>query len=166
VLGPLRALHPIGIPALVVVVRAVARSLARGVIRRGGRRSSVRPGGGSFGNDTRRPVTDLLPEEFAALAAGHDVPLDLAEIGWHRPDWQDEALCRDTGTHHWFPTERDDVLSSDDPKWLRARAWCARCPVKVECLEWALIVDVRYGMWGGTTPKERRVIRRQRKRAA
>jgi hypothetical protein len=37
----------------------------------------------------------------------------------------------------------------------RRPAVADRCPVKAECLEWALEHDARHGMWGGKTPRER-----------
>jgi len=43
-----------------------------------------------------------------------------------------------------------------------ARAVCAGCPVRNECLDDAVTANVQYGVWGGTTPRERRRIRRQR----
>ena len=41
----------------------------------------------------------------------------------------------------------------------RAKAVCASCPVRVECLEHAIAVDERYGIWGGLTQDERRLLR-------
>lgn len=38
---------------------------------------------------------------------------------------------------------------------------CAGCPVKAPCLEWALHHEDK-GVWGGTTAKTRRVLRKQR----
>lgn len=37
-----------------------------------------------------------------------------------------------------------------------ARELCRRCPVQPECLDYALAADERYGVWGATTPEERR----------
>lgn len=37
----------------------------------------------------------------------------------------------------------------------RAKAFCARCPVRVECLAWALPITDLYGLWGGMTMRER-----------
>ena len=37
-----------------------------------------------------------------------------------------------------------------------AEAVCARCPVKVECLEWAVVNNEKWGVWGGTTQRKRR----------
>jgi WhiB family redox-sensing transcriptional regulator len=38
---------------------------------------------------------------------------------------------------------------------------CRTCPVREECLEWALIARERYGIWGGTTEQERRRLVRR-----
>lgn len=36
-----------------------------------------------------------------------------------------------------------------------ARACCRGCPVRAECLAYAIAADERFGVWGGTTPVER-----------
>lgn len=73
------------------------------------------------------------------------------------PDWAEQGLCR---THPepdlWFL----DVGRSSAP----AKAICAACPVRDECLEHALRVNEKHGIWGGTTEKERRRLRRLRLR--
>lgn len=40
-----------------------------------------------------------------------------------------------------------------------AKRVCAGCPVVQSCLDEALIGDIRYGVWGGTTPEEREEVR-------
>ncbi|MDQ5816234.1 MAG: WhiB family transcriptional regulator [Actinomycetota bacterium] len=50
----------------------------------------------------------------------------------------------------WFP-ERGQ---SAEP----ARRICARCPVRPECLHWALEKD-ELGVWGGLSPRERKRLR-------
>jgi len=47
-----------------------------------------------------------------------------------------------------------------------AKAVCARCPVWVECLEYALTQPEHYGVWGGSGENARRLERRRRQRAA
>ncbi len=37
----------------------------------------------------------------------------------------------------------------------RAKAVCRACPVRRECLDWAVEANERAGVWGGTTPDER-----------
>jgi WhiB family redox-sensing transcriptional regulator len=40
-----------------------------------------------------------------------------------------------------------------------AKAVCAMCPVRPECLTWALATGQDAGVWGGTSEEERRVMR-------
>lgn len=39
---------------------------------------------------------------------------------------------------------------------------CARCSVRRECLDYALRTNEKFGIWGGTSERERRRMRRQR----
>jgi WhiB family redox-sensing transcriptional regulator len=41
---------------------------------------------------------------------------------------------------------------------LVAKAICGSCPISFECLEYALIAEEPFGIWGGFTPKERQTI--------
>jgi hypothetical protein len=43
---------------------------------------------------------------------------------------------------------------------------CAACPVTADCLEYALGNRDEFGVWGGTTGRQRRVILAERDRAA
>lgn len=43
----------------------------------------------------------------------------------------------------------------------RAKGVCGACPVRDRCLEWALTRE-EFGVWGGTTARERAAMRRQR----
>jgi WhiB family redox-sensing transcriptional regulator len=47
-----------------------------------------------------------------------------------------------------------------------AKSICAECDVRVSCLEHALAVREKDGVWGGATERERRRIIRQRRRSA
>ena len=47
-----------------------------------------------------------------------------------------------------------------------AKSFCARCPVRVECLEYALSTREAHGIWGGLNEMERRRMLRERARAA
>ncbi len=38
---------------------------------------------------------------------------------------------------------------------LRAKAVCAQCPVRMECLEWAIDTRQPHGVWGGLDEHER-----------
>jgi WhiB family redox-sensing transcriptional regulator len=64
-------------------------------------------------------------------------------------DWMDSAACRGSKVD-FFPEEN---YHSDAPK---AIAICQRCPVKQKCLEFAVANKMRYGIWGGLNPVQRR----------
>ncbi len=38
---------------------------------------------------------------------------------------------------------------------------CTSCEVRVECLDYALANDERFGIWGGLSERERRRLRRR-----
>ena len=43
-----------------------------------------------------------------------------------------------------------------------AREFCRTCPVRTECLAHALDQRIEFGVWGGTTERERRAMLRGR----
>lgn len=42
-----------------------------------------------------------------------------------------------------------------------AKSLCSMCPVSASCLEWAVRRE-EFGVWGGTTARERSALRRER----
>lgn len=42
---------------------------------------------------------------------------------------------------------------------LLAKQICGRCPVRLQCLEYAMIAEDEQGIWSGTTQHERRQLR-------
>jgi WhiB family transcriptional regulator, redox-sensing transcriptional regulator len=77
------------------------------------------------------------------------IPVPINE---ERP-WVVFAACADIESDIYFSTDPADERS--------ALALCATCPVRDECLEYALDARERYGVWGGTTEKERRRLVRR-----
>lgn len=76
-------------------------------------------------------------------------------------DWSDQAACRRDGTDRHWPTGAE---SSPGYRQHAADAMrvCAWCPVRAECLAHALENGEDDGIWGGTTPRQRRQIRKSR----
>jgi WhiB family redox-sensing transcriptional regulator len=78
-------------------------------------------------------------------------------------DWDDLAACKGEDVEVFFP----DAGTG----YNRARALCARCPVRVACLDDVLRYEafvmtkggrgrgLRHGMYGGATPEERARMR-------
>lgn len=73
--------------------------------------------------------------------------------------WRSRALCDGGDTELWFPV-------GDKPADPYAQATCDVCPVRTECLEWALANPklAACGVWGGLTEGERYSERRRRQR--
>jgi hypothetical protein len=65
-------------------------------------------------------------------------------------DWRDRALCAYTDPEIFFP----DKGESTRP----ARKVCAGCEVSAECLQDARDDNERFGVWGGLSERERRVL--------
>jgi WhiB family redox-sensing transcriptional regulator len=69
--------------------------------------------------------------------------------------WWESGLCRGTDPLLFFPPEDDGRLKKQDREQA-AVALCARCPVRLTCLDHALAVPEQFGVWGGTTEIQRR----------
>lgn len=83
----------------------------------------------------------------------------LSELRAFRADWIEQANCRGVDPELFFPARGESVK--------KARAVCKGCVVRGKCLDYALVHGEKYGIWGGTTEKERRRLRRSvRQRAA
>lgn len=83
---------------------------------------------------------------------------NLAPISDEAPidaSWRLEAACRSLPDSMFF-------LAGDDFAGMKqAKAVCEECPVQDPCLEFAVLTNQSLGIWGGTTPNERRQIRRR-----
>lgn len=77
--------------------------------------------------------------------------------------WTDHAICRGADPDLFFPIGYAGPLAAQAAA---AKAICANCPVTAQCLDWALRAGEPDGIWGGTTPEERRYLRVGRRAAA
>ncbi|MEV4937378.1 WhiB family transcriptional regulator [Streptomyces zaomyceticus] len=67
--------------------------------------------------------------------------------------WMGAALCR--------AVDADDLFVEGAAQ-NRAKTLCGGCPVKAECLAYALDGRIEYGVWGGMTERERRALLKRR----
>ena len=72
-----------------------------------------------------------------------------APARWHA--WMDSAVCAQVDLEVFFPEDGGSVRT--------AKRICQPCPVKAECLRFALKRNERFGVWGGLSERERRRIR-------
>ena len=88
------------------------------------------------------------------------VPARDADAG----PWHAEAVChRDEAALFFAPSK--EPTAARLAREQAAKRVCARCPVLIECREHALLQPEPYGVWGGLTAAERRVVLARRRRA-
>lgn len=78
-------------------------------------------------------------------------------MAYSLPDWMEKGNCVGVDPDLMFPGRgRNNEL-------LEAKAICAACIVKDECLEFALEKVIQHGVWGGKSERERRRLRNERR---
>jgi len=68
------------------------------------------------------------------------------------PEWMTGGVCAQVDPELWFPEKGGSTQ--------QAKALCACCPVRPECLAYALAHDERFGVWGGASERDRRRMKR------
>ena len=76
--------------------------------------------------------------------------IPLLEI--EEASWQEQALCAQTDPEAFFPEKGGSTRE--------AKRVCGSCDVRVDCLEYALANDERFGIWGGLSERERRRLKK------
>ncbi|WP_371151698.1 WhiB family transcriptional regulator [Buchananella felis] len=95
-----------------------------------------------FGDGPIEPSANLLAELLGRDESKHA--------------WRDLALCAQTDPDAFYPEKGGSTLP--------AKAVCANCEVRQQCLEFALENDERFGIWGGMSDRERRRYKQSRRR--
>lgn len=67
-----------------------------------------------------------------------------------KDNWQAKAACLGSDPEAWFPEKSYGMVP---------RTVCATCPVKLWCIVDGIGEDT--GIWGGTLPSERRILRQK-----
>lgn len=66
--------------------------------------------------------------------------------------------CRSVDPETFFP------VGTTGPALIQielAKTFCSRCPITAECLDYALEHAIEFGVWGGMSEDERRMVRRR-----
>ncbi|MFT4865223.1 MAG: WhiB family redox-sensing transcriptional regulator [Ilumatobacter sp.] len=74
------------------------------------------------------------------------------------PKWWHLGACRGLDSKMFYP---DDEASS-----ISAKSVCSTCAVQTTCLEHALTIREKAGVWGGASERDRRRIIRQRRKVS
>lgn len=68
------------------------------------------------------------------------------------PDPRIDGLCAQTDPEAFFPEKGGSTKA--------AKTICGKCDVREQCLQYALDMDERFGIWGGLSERERRAIKK------
>ncbi|MFV0425926.1 MAG: WhiB family transcriptional regulator [Beutenbergiaceae bacterium] len=98
-----------------------------------------------LGEGPLNPVSTPPPSPLVAMFG---VDEDEGILGW-----QERALCAQTDPEAFFPEKGGSTRE--------AKRVCSSCEVRAECLEYALMNDERFGIWGGLSERERRKLKRR-----
>ena len=79
-------------------------------------------------------------------------PPTHAAISADNPRWMEAGSCASVGSDLWFP-EMGGATK-------QAKLICHGCPVRVECLDYALEHNEVFGIWGEMSTHERRALRK------
>jgi WhiB family redox-sensing transcriptional regulator len=96
-----------------------------------------------FNGHTGEPRTSRRDED------GLTVPMHE----WSFPPWVDQALCAQVDPEIFFPDKGGSTRE--------AKAVCRACPVRLQCLEYALANSERFGIYGGLAERERRKLKKE-----
>ena len=69
--------------------------------------------------------------------------------------FMESGACKDMDPGIFYPEKGESTKN--------AKQICHVCPVKNQCLEYALANNERYGIWGGVSERRRREIQKMRK---
>lgn len=73
-------------------------------------------------------------------------------------DFRDFAACRTEDPELFFPISD---MGPGARQVAEAKAVCARCPVRTDCLDYAIDAGLDHGIFGGQTERERRALLRR-----
>ena len=70
--------------------------------------------------------------------------------------------CQNTDPELWFGDSNQNGYTGNERgfNYSDARKLCNKCPVRQQCLEYALANREEFGMWGGLSPQQRNKILR------
>ncbi|MDQ6927100.1 MAG: WhiB family transcriptional regulator [Actinomycetota bacterium] len=77
---------------------------------------------------------------------------------WDEDNWRQQASCQTTDADLFFPIGNGGPAID---QIAAAKEVCNACPVRVECLSFALRTNQEAGIWGGTSEDERRKLRKR-----
>lgn len=73
------------------------------------------------------------------------------------PKFFEKARCKNYSTDIFYP-EKYNQRKFPPKIYKSAKNICAKCPIQLQCLEYALENGEIFGVWGGKSPPERKTM--------
>ena len=70
-------------------------------------------------------------------------------------NWRERAACKGQPVDLFFPQKGGGGVKAVR----KAKVFCDVCPVAAPCLEYGVLISDRQGIYGGTTPLQRRAMK-------
>jgi WhiB family transcriptional regulator, redox-sensing transcriptional regulator len=109
----------------------------------------------SFARPHLALAPDAYPTAYPTAYAAEPADLSYESTDVADESWRLDALCAETDPEAFFPEKGGSTRE--------AKRVCVGCSVRLECLEFALQNDERFGIWGGLSERERRRLRLTRR---
>ena len=77
-------------------------------------------------------------------------------IAVHQAEWQVRAACKGPQAAAFFPPVTTERRDEKRIREAHAKAICDACPVRSDCLDFAMAIKEPHGIWGGLSEVERR----------
>ena len=106
---------------------------------------------------TTKPVLPFTGEDYSSESINSTVRF---KMNHEYPEWHKRAACGDK-PQEWFfggeeqPGKQRHRPTLSMPEVKRAKAICHTCPVMMICQTYALENREEFGVWGGTTKRDR-----------
>ena len=94
----------------------------------------------------------FIPEQRIGYAK--DTPIAAVHYNDFFKLQSEQGLCPQIDAETFYP-EKGQATAA-------AKRICKLCAIAPQCLEYALAMDERHGIWGGASERERRMIKRDR----
>jgi hypothetical protein len=88
----------------------------------------------------KREISDLIEGKYPEFLENLEIPVEITQGG----------ACMGADSELFFSENIAEIK--------QAREICVSCPLRAKCLDYATFAE-EYGIWGGTTAGERKVLR-------
>jgi WhiB family redox-sensing transcriptional regulator len=104
---------------------------------------------------------EMLPVRQAQESQRHMSGSGASESTPASLDWQANARCRGLSTELFFSYDNSRHGVERERREQEVKQICQECPVIEACRSYAISAGEHYGIWGATTPRERRHFARR-----